>query len=122
MQSGYRVTVRAALVSLVLILISACAPDTHQHLVIGMELKYPPFEMVDQQGRAAGISVEMARALGKFLEREVRIENIPFDGLIPALKTGKIDLIISSMTETAERAQSIDFSELYLRTGLCLLI
>ncbi len=45
-----------------------------------------------------------------------------FSGLIPALKTGKIDLIISSMTETPERAQSIDFSDPYLNTGLCLLV
>jgi polar amino acid transport system substrate-binding protein len=52
----------------------------------------------------------------------VRIENIPFDGLIPALKTGKIHLIISSLTRTPEREQSIDFSDPYLRTGLCLLV
>jgi polar amino acid transport system substrate-binding protein len=87
-----------------------------------MELNYPPFEAVDPQGKPAGISVEMAQALGKSLGREVQIQNIPFDGLIPALKTGKIDLIISSMTETPERAQSIDFSEPYLQTGLCLLV
>lgn len=87
-----------------------------------MELNYPPFEMVDQGGKPAGISVEMAQGLGKFIERQVRVENVPFDGLIPALKTGKIDLIISSMTATPERAQSLDFSEPYLRTGLCLLV
>jgi polar amino acid transport system substrate-binding protein len=87
-----------------------------------MELNYPPFEMIDPQGRPVGISVDMAYELGKFLEKEVQTQNIPFDGLIPALKTGKIDLIISSMTETPERAQSIDFSEPYLRTGLCLLV
>ncbi len=87
-----------------------------------MELNYPPFEMIDERGHPAGISVEMAQALGRYLHRSVRIENIPFDGLIPALKTGKIDLIISSMTETPERAESIDFSEPYLRTGLCLLV
>jgi polar amino acid transport system substrate-binding protein len=87
-----------------------------------MELNYPPFETVDTQGKPAGISVEMAEALGKFLQRNVEIQNLPFDGLIPALKTGKIDLIISSMTETPQRAQSIDFSEPYLRAGLCLLV
>ena len=74
------------------------------------------------EGQPAGISVDLAKALGQYLHREVRIENIPFDGLIPALKTGKIDLIISSMTATPERAQSIAFSEPYLRTGLCLLV
>ena len=45
-----------------------------------------------------------------------------FSGLIPALKTGNIDLIISSMTATDERRQSIDFSEPYAFTGLALLV
>ncbi len=87
-----------------------------------MELNYPPFEMIGEQGQPAGISAELAQSLGQFLHRQVQIENIPFDGLIPALKTGKIDLIISSMTATPERAQSIAFSDPYLRTGLCLLV
>jgi polar amino acid transport system substrate-binding protein len=105
-----------------LLAVVGCAPAQRQSLIVGMELNYPPFEMIDPQGRPAGISVEMAEALGRFLHREVQIQNIPFDGLIPALKTGKIDLIISSMTATAERAQSIAFSEPYLHTGLCLLV
>ena len=91
-------------------------------LRVGMELGYPPFEMRDEKGDPAGVSVDMARALGEFLERPVAIQNLPFDGLIPALKTGKIDIILSSMTATEERARAIDFSEPYLRTGLCLLV
>ena len=104
------------------LLFPGCAPRSSDRLTVGMELNYPPFEMIDQQGHPAGVSVELARELAKSLHRELRLENIPFDGLIPALKTGKIDLILSSMTETPERAQSIDFSDPYLRTGLCLLI
>lgn len=87
-----------------------------------MELSYPPFEMVSRTGSPAGVSVDLALALGKSLGREVQIVNIPFDGLIPALQTHKIDLIISSMTATPERAKSIAFSEPYLKTGLCLLV
>ncbi len=98
-----------------------CSPKPRTALIVGMELAYPPFEMTDEQGHPKGVSVELAYALGKFLHREVEIQNFPFDGLIPSLKTGKIDLIISSMTATSERAQSIDFSDPYLRTGLCLL-
>jgi polar amino acid transport system substrate-binding protein len=105
-----------------LLFLPGCRPKPRNELIVGMELKYPPFEMVDAQGQPQGVSVEITRALGKSLGREVRIENIPFDGLIPALKTGKIELIISSLTETPERAQSIDFSDPYLRTGLCLLL
>ena len=70
----------------------------------------------------AGVSVDLATALAEHLRRTLVIENIAFDGLIPALKTGKIDLILSSLTRTEERAQSIDFSDPYLETGLCLLV
>jgi len=105
------------------LLAAACGPPQEERpLVVGMELAYPPFEMTDERNRPAGVSVEMARALGDFLDREIRIENIPFAGLIPALKTGKIDLVISSMTATEERAQSIAFSKPYATTGLCLLV
>src|SRR6476659_552786 len=103
-------------------LIIGCAPEAHDKLIVGMELAYPPFEMTDEKGNPTGVSVDLAKALGSYLNREVEIQNIPFDGLIPSLKTGKIDLIISSMTATPERAQSIDFSEPYLTTGLALLI
>ena len=91
-------------------------------LKVGMELSYPPFEMTDQQGKPTGVSVRLAEALGRDLGRAVVIENIAFDGLIPALKTGKIDCIISSMTSTPERSRSIAFSAPYLKTGLALLV
>jgi polar amino acid transport system substrate-binding protein len=91
-------------------------------LRVGMELSYPPFEMADRQGRPTGVSVRLAEALGKHLGREVVIENIAFDGLVTALKTRKIDCVISSMTATPERAKSIAFSDPYLKTGLALLV
>lgn len=91
-------------------------------LRVGMELAYPPFEMSEASGRPAGVSVDLAEALGRHIGRPVEIVNIPFDGLIPSLKTGKIDVILSSMTVTEERARSVDFSEPYLRTGLSLLV
>lgn len=91
-------------------------------LRVGMELSYPPFEMTDQAGKPTGVSVRLAEALAADLGRELVIENVAFDGLIPALKTGKIDCIISSMTATPERARSIAFSEPYLKTGLALLV
>ena len=115
------------LIMLIMALVSASFAGTSNAaqkgaLVVGMELAYPPFEMTDTAGKPAGVSVELAQELGKALGRAVVIENTAFDGLIPALKTGKIDLIISSMTATTERAQSIDFSDPYLSTGLCLLV
>jgi polar amino acid transport system substrate-binding protein len=91
-------------------------------LRVGMELSYPPFETLDTKGKPCGVSVDLAYALGNYLGREVHIENIPFIGLIPSLNTGKIDLILSSMTVTPEREKAIAFSDPYLSIGLCLLL
>jgi len=102
--------------------LAGAPPPAAPPLRVGMELSYPPFEMTDRTGRPDGVSVRMAEALGRRLGREVVIENIAFDGLIPALKTGRIDCVISSLTATPERARSIAFSDPYLRTGLALLV
>lgn len=107
-----------------LLLTAGCgetAGERRRLLRVGMELGYPPFEMTDERGRPSGVSVELAAALAKALGAELEIQNLAFDGLIPALKTGKIDLILSSMTRTEERSRSIDFSDPYLKTGLALL-
>lgn len=111
-----------------LILVAACTltacakPRPTNELVVGMDLSYPPFETIDASGNPTGVSVDLAWALGESLGRPVRIENIPFTGLIPSLKTGKIDCVISSMTDTPERRTSISFSEPYLTIGLALLV
>ncbi len=105
-----------------LLLFAGCSGQKDNTLVVGMDLSYPPFETLDASGQPTGVSVDLARALGESLGRRVRIENIPFVGLIPALKSKRIDLVISSMTDTPERRQSIAFSEPYLSTGLALLV
>lgn len=99
-----------------------CSGADSGPLIVGMELAYPPFEMTDEKGQPAGVSVDLAKAIAKALQRELKIENLPFDGLIPALKTGRIHLILSSLTRTPERAESIDFTAPYAETGLCLLV
>jgi polar amino acid transport system substrate-binding protein len=115
---------RPFLLLLAAAMLAGCGGKTgpKHELRVGMELSYPPFEMTDEHGAPAGVSVDLARGLGQALQREVVIENIPFHGLIPALQTGKVDLVISSMTATPERAQTIDFSEPYVSTGLALLV
>lgn len=108
----------------IIALFSILALSAHaaEPLRVGMELSYPPFETIGPDGQPEGVSVEMARALAAELGRPLKIENMPFTGLIPALKTGKIDLIISSMTATPERAKAVAFSDAYLTTGLGALI
>lgn len=101
---------------------NAAEQSDKKELVVGMELAYPPFEMTDQKGNPTGISVDLAYAIGEHLGRDVRIENMAYNGLIPSLMTGKIDIILSSMTITEERKESIDFSDPYAKAYLALLI
>ncbi len=91
-------------------------------LRVGMDLSYPPFEMQDKTGNPDGVGVRLAEALAADLGRPLKIVPMEFSGLIPALKTGNIDLILSSMTATEERAKSINFSHPYAFTGLALLV
>ncbi|MEO6784880.1 MAG: transporter substrate-binding domain-containing protein [Chthoniobacteraceae bacterium] len=112
---------RRLLLLLPLLLLAACEHSGSKPLRVGMDMSYPPFEMRDTQGQPAGVSVDLARALGECLKRDVVFENMPFTGLVAALKTGQIDVIISSMTATEEGGRSVEFSAPYVHTALCLL-
>lgn len=94
----------------------------NKELVIGMELAYPPFETTDEKGNPSGMSVDLAKDLGEYLGRTVRIENMAYAGLIPSLQSKKIDVILSSMTISEERLEVIDFSDAYSNAYLTLLI
>ncbi|MHC4550661.1 MAG: transporter substrate-binding domain-containing protein [Planctomycetota bacterium] len=91
-------------------------------LIVGTEPEFPPFESIDQNGEYVGFDMDMVRELARDLGVRLRIEPMAFDSLPTALATGKIDLIASGMTATAERAKSRAFSEPYFHTGLCLLV
>lgn len=82
-------------------------------IVIGMELNFPPFEMKDNYGKPYGISKDIADSFGEFTGKKIVIKDMKFEGLIPALKTGKIDMIISSLSITDKRKKAIDFSNPY---------
>ncbi len=98
--------------------LSACAPnspsDPEPVLKVGMDLRYPPFETVDANGAASGISVDIAKELGAYLGREVEIVDISFGNLITELNLGEIDVIIASMTINDARREVIDFSNPYV--------
>ena len=101
---------------------NGAAQSSSSALRVGMDLSYPPFEMQDKSGKPDGVGVRLAEALAADLGRPLQIVPMDFSGLIPALKTGNIDLILSSMTATDERRKSIDFSNPYAFTGLALLV
>ena len=91
-------------------------------LRVGTEATYAPFEFAADDGSLTGFDVELIRAIGKEAGYDdVQVINMPFDGLIPAIMTSQIDVIIAAMTITPERAERVDFSDPYYRCGLTFL-
>lgn len=83
-------------------------------LKIGVDDAFPPMEYRNEKGELIGFDVDLADAIGKRLG--VAIEWVPtaWDGVILALESGKFDMILSTMTITAERAKKVDFSPPYI--------
>lgn len=85
---------------------------------IAVDLGVPPYGMTDEKMQPSGSDIETAKALAK--DWGLEFEHVPTTGAtrIPSLQTGKADLVISSLSVTAERAKVIDFSMAYavLRT------
>lgn len=77
---------------------------------------YPPFASPSASGEWEGWEVEIAKALCEEAQLECEITPVAWDGIIPALTTGKIDMITASMSITAERQETIDFSDKYYNT------
>jgi len=100
-------------------LASPLAVAAQQTIRVGADTAFPPFEFVDEKtGAYTGFDMELIRAIGEVMGVEVEIVNTVFDGLIPALLLGEFDVIISAMTITEERAQTVAFSDPYFVTGL----
>jgi polar amino acid transport system substrate-binding protein len=83
---------------------------------IGMDATYPPFESVDSSGKIVGWEVDYALALCAKMKVTCTFQNQDWDGIIPALLSGKFDVIFSSMNETPARAQKVLFSDVYYAT------
>ena len=100
---------------------SASGSSSKKTLVVAMELAYPPFETKTDSGEPDGVSVQFIKDFGEAYGYDVVIQNTAWDGLIPSLVTGQADCVISSMTITDERAQTVDFSEPYAVAQLAIL-
>ena len=85
-------------------------------LVVGTCADYPPYEwhlVQDGEDQIIGFDIDIAQAIADELGVELEVKDMDFDGLIPALSTGKIDMIIAGMNPTEERKQSVDFTDIY---------
>lgn len=86
-------------------------------LVVGMSADYAPYEFhyIDESGKDViwGFDVDIANEIAKKIGVELAIQEMDFDALVAALPAGKIDLVISGMNPTEERAKVVDFSEIY---------
>ncbi|PLW68938.1 ABC transporter substrate-binding protein [Pseudohalioglobus lutimaris] len=85
-------------------------------LRVGMSADYPPLDF-KQAGRYVGIEADNATAVGEILSRKVEIVELPFDELIPALESGKVDVLMSGLSVTAQRSQQVQFTDPYMRVG-----
>jgi len=91
-------------------------------LVVGIELGFPPFEVLGDDGEFEGFDIDLARACAGDLEVKIRFEPMKWVALTAALQTKQIDMIWSGMTATIPRSKKILFSDTYFRTRLCLLV
>ncbi|RDU71000.1 basic amino acid ABC transporter substrate-binding protein [Helicobacter aurati] len=78
-------------------------------LRIGLNAEYPPFEF-KQDDTIVGFDIDLLESISKKVGFQYTLHHMSFDGLIPALKAGKIDMIMSGMSATPERAKQIDFT------------
>lgn len=101
----------------------AAAPSAPKVLKIGAEMTFPPFEFQDEGNKEyVGFDMDLARAIAKQMGAEAQIQNIGFDGLIPALEAGNIDIIVSGMSITEERKAKVGFSKPYYKSGLSIVV
>ena len=104
---------------------AVAAPDrikTAGKLVWCSDISYAPEEFYAADGTTAqGDDIDIANAIAKAWGVNVEIDNTGFDGIIPALKANKCDLIISGMNDTPKRAAEVDFVD-YLKVGQGILV
>jgi len=91
-------------------------------LRVGTEPEFAPFETRNEKGEFVGFDMDMARELAKDLGVKLEITAMKWVSLPTALGNDEIDVIISGMTMTDERAKSRSFTKPYFHTGLCLLV
>ena len=89
---------------------------------IGLEGTYPPFSFVDESGKLTGFEVEFSEALAKELGVKAKIQPSKWDGILAALDSKRLDVVINQVTISDERKKKYDFSEPYTISGIQALV
>ena len=99
------------------------AASAAEQLRVGTHPTFAPFEFMETASRQyVGFDMDLIREIGKRAGLEVEIVNMGFDGLIPALLTGTIDIAVSGITITDERKKRVDFCDPYYEAGQSLMV
>jgi polar amino acid transport system substrate-binding protein len=91
-------------------------------LKIGVSATREPFNFVDKNGRVTGHDGELARRIAVKLHRPIEFSNMKFMALLPALQSGKVDMIVTGMTATDERRKAVDFSQPYFANAQIMMV
>lgn len=86
-------------------------------LRVACQTQGAPFSFVDRNGERTGSSIELVNLIAKEMGVKVKFLNYDWDGLIPALLSGKADMLAADMTPTLKRAMKISFVDPYMYTG-----
>jgi polar amino acid transport system substrate-binding protein len=92
---------------------SAASTAAARVYTVGTDAAYAPFESQNETGEIVGFDIDIVRAVADKAGLQVKFINTPWEGIFNALKQGDRDLLVSSITITDERRQSMDFSEPY---------
>ena len=82
-------------------------------LLVGTDAAYAPFESQNEKGEIVGFDIDIVKAVAQKAGLEVKFVNTPWEGIFNALKQGDRDLLVSSITITEERKQTMDFTAPY---------
>jgi polar amino acid transport system substrate-binding protein len=97
-------------------------PTSGKLLKIGVSATREPLSFVDKDGRVTGHDGELARLISVKLNRPIEFSNMKFMALIPALQSGKVDLIISGLNITEERKKAVNFTLPYFANAQVMLV
>ncbi|MBF6029306.1 ABC transporter substrate-binding protein [Pseudomonas sp. P115] len=86
-------------------------------LKIGIEAAYPPFAYKQPNGDLAGFDYDIGNALCKQMQVQCKWIEQEYDGLIPSLKVRKVDAVLSSLSITNDRKESVDFTVPYYKSA-----